>query len=93
MTIEELENCWQRLRNVCITNYPSFDRVCLDLEVLQTALVAMREVRVEDSSTRSSATFRLAAYRQSTWWIHTQAIRYLKLNVLRAYPYPFFNHT
>ena len=40
--------------------------MCLDLEVLPTALVAMREVRFEDSSTRSSATFRLAAYRQST---------------------------
>ena len=91
MTIEELENCWERIRNVegrqceghselsetrighnrwcvcgkcllmatekesvcckevweitlkmgtqvCITEHPSFERVCLDSEVLQTAL-------------------------------------------------------
>ena len=80
MTTEELENRRERLRNVCITNHPGYERVCLDLEVLQTALVAMREVRFEDLSTHSSATFRLAAYRQSTWWIHTRAIHvYFKI--------------
>ena len=34
--------------HVCITDHPSFERVCLDSEVLQTALVAMREVRFDD---------------------------------------------
>ena len=59
--------------HVCITDHPSFERVCLDPEVLQTALVAMREVRFEDYQVPvPQRTFRLAAYRQFTWWIHTQ---------------------
>ena len=32
----------------CITDHLSFDVVCLDPEVLQTALVAMRDVHFED---------------------------------------------
>ena len=34
--------------HVCITDHLSFDVVCLDPEVLQTALVAMRDVCFED---------------------------------------------
>ena len=59
--------------HVCITDHPSFERVCLDSEVLQTALVAMREVRFEDYQVPvPQRTFRLAAYHQFTWWIHTR---------------------
>ena len=57
----------------CITCNSSFERVCLDSEVLQTALVAMRDVRFEDyQNPIPQRTFRLAAYRQFTWWIHTR---------------------
>ena len=59
--------------NVCITTHASFERVCLDREVLRTALVAMSDVRfdryLEPIQVR---TFRLAAYRQFTWWIHSR---------------------
>ena len=72
MTMEELENCRQRFRNVCITDHPSFEWVYLDSEVLEIALVAMQVVHFEDSSNRSSAIFQLAAYCQLTRSIHTR---------------------
>ena len=57
--------------NVCITAHLSFERVCLDMEVLRTALVAMSDVRFDRySEPVQMRTFRLAAYRQFTWWIH-----------------------
>ena len=57
---------------VCITDHASFEQVCLDSEVLQTALVAMREVRFEDYQVPDlQRTFQLATYPQFTWWIHT----------------------
>ena len=33
--------------NTCITDHPSFDTVCLDTEVLKTALIAMSDVRFD----------------------------------------------
>ena len=57
----------------CITDHLSFDVVCLDPEVLQTALVAMRDVRFEDFDVPvPQRMLHLAAYRQFTWWIHTR---------------------
>ena len=57
----------------CITDNLSFVVVCLDPEVLQTALVAMRDVCFEDFDVPGpQRTLRLVAYRQFTWWIHKQ---------------------
>ena len=59
--------------NVCITIHPSFNLVCLDREVLRTALVAMSDVRFDRyAEPIQPRTFRLAAYRQFTWWIHSR---------------------
>ena len=69
--------------NVCITIHLSFNRVCLDREVLRTALVAMSDVRfdryMEPIQPRTSG---LAAYRQFTWWIHSR----LRRSVRRIIP-------
>lgn len=63
----------------CITEFPSFGVVCLDPEVLQTALVAMQDVRFEDFAVPiPDWTSRLAAYRQFTWSIHTQLGRSIR---------------
>ena len=57
----------------CIMDHPNFGVVCLDPEVLQTALVAVRDVRFEDFEVPvPNQISRLAAYRQFTWWIHTR---------------------
>ena len=58
--------------NICITTHPSFECVCLDTEVSRTVLVAMSDVRFDRYSEPIQPwTFRLAAYRQFTWWIHS----------------------
>ena len=56
MATEQESVCCKEVREIalkvephaCITEHPSFERVCLDSEVLQTALVAMRVVRFDD---------------------------------------------
>ena len=58
---------------ICITDHLSFVVVCLDPEMQQTALVAMRDVRFEYFHVPvPQRTWRLAAYRQFTWWMHTR---------------------
>ena len=57
----------------CITAHRRFEWVCLDEEVLQTSLVAMHDVRFDRYTLPiPEKTFRLAAYRQFTWWIHSR---------------------
>jgi hypothetical protein len=81
MTTEMASVCCQKVPEilqiigpyVCITDHLSFVVVCLDPEVLQTALVAMRNVRFKDFDVLvPQRTLPLAAYRQFTWWIHTR---------------------
>ena len=86
----------------CITRHPAFERVCLDSEVLQTALVAIANVRFHHYSLPiQNTTYRLAAYRQFTYWIHTRLGRAVRrvipacaVNQIRlAYPEPSGQYT
>ena len=86
----------------CITRHPAFERVCLDSEVLQTALVAIAYVHFHHYSVPiQNTTYRLAAYRQFTNWIHTRLGRAVRrvtpacaVNQIRlAYPKPSGQYT
>ncbi|CAH3176616.1 unnamed protein product [Porites lobata] len=55
----------------CITEHAKFRIVCLDTEVLNTALVAIHNIRCNSLlDLIENRTWRLAAYRQFTWWAH-----------------------
>ena len=79
MTTERESVCCKEIREVlnkmassaCITIHPNFETVCLNEEVLETALVAMFETRLDlYEQPCQSRTLRQAAYRQFTWWVH-----------------------
>ncbi|XP_020625490.1 uncharacterized protein LOC110062885 [Orbicella faveolata] len=55
----------------CITDHAKFRIVCLDTDVLNTALVAIHNARCNPlPEPIENRTWRLAAYRQFTWWVH-----------------------
>ena len=56
-----------------------FERVCLDPDVLQTALVLLANVRFHSyNQPIQNKTNRLAAYRQFTYWIHSRLGRHVR---------------
>ncbi|CAH3148908.1 unnamed protein product [Pocillopora meandrina] len=71
---QELEELNQKFDNSgvrCITEHPKFGIVCLDTDVLSTALVAIHNARLNPiPDPIVNRTWRLAAYRQFTWWAH-----------------------
>ncbi|PFX27532.1 P2X purinoceptor 7-like [Stylophora pistillata] len=69
----------------CITEHGSFLSVCLNRDVLWTALVSLhdRESAVlPDRLQVCNRSLRYAAYRQFTWWVHG----YLGKNIRRVIP-------
>ncbi|XP_073241599.1 P2X purinoceptor 7-like [Porites lutea] len=55
----------------CITEHAKFRIICLDTDVLNTALVAIHNIRCNPlPDLIENRTWRLAAYRQFTWWAH-----------------------
>ena len=84
-------------QNACITLHAAFERVCLDPDVLETALVLVANVRFHFySQPIQNKTYRLAAYRQFTYWIHSRLGRHIRRvipacvvnQVRRMYPEP-----
>ncbi|XP_068735788.1 uncharacterized protein [Montipora capricornis] len=71
---QELEELNQKVDEsgvTCITSHNKFRIVCLDTDVLQTALVAIQHARLNPiPDPIGNKTWRLAAYRQFTWWVH-----------------------
>ena len=62
-------------QNVCITLHAAFDRICLDPDVLETALVLTANVRFHSyNQPIQNRTYRLAAYRQ----IHSRLGRHIR---------------
>ncbi|XP_068691085.1 P2X purinoceptor 7-like [Montipora foliosa] len=60
-------------RYKCIIEHESFRPVCLQPDVLKTALVGLHQVRsdrLEDPP--PNASMRLAGYRQFTWWTYNR---------------------
>ncbi|XP_068733080.1 P2X purinoceptor 7-like [Montipora capricornis] len=55
----------------CITDHAKFRIGCVDTDVLNTALVAIHNARCNPlPEPIENRTWRLAAYRQFTWWVH-----------------------
>lgn len=57
----------------CVTEHSSFHAVCLNRDVLWTALVSLHDresAGLPDRQQVSNRSFRYAAYRQFTWWVH-----------------------
>lgn len=71
---QELEELNQKFVNSgvrCITEHPKFGIVCLDTDILTTALVAIHNARLNPiPDPIVNRTLRLAAYRQFNWWAH-----------------------
>ena len=66
-------------QNACITLHAAFERVCLDPDVLETALVLVANVRFHSySQPIQNKTYRLAAYRQFTYWTHSRLGRHIR---------------
>lgn len=68
---------WEALDKIrsrrCITAHRRIEWIFLDEEVLQTSLVATSDVQFDRYALPvPEKTFILAAYRQFTWWIHSQ---------------------
>ena len=55
----------------CITDHEDFVTVCLNTAVLRTTLSMLNNLR-GDNLTYDNISFRYAAYRQFTWWIHNR---------------------
>lgn len=55
----------------CITYHDDFETVCLNNAVLRTTLSMLNNLR-GDNITLDNNSFRYAAYRQFTWWIHNR---------------------
>ena len=62
--LEELKCC--KLRN-CITSYRLFENLCLDCNVLETAIKARADIRAEELDFGMNS-YRKASYRQYTLW-------------------------
>lgn len=57
----------------CVTEHSSFHAVCLNRDVLWTALVSLHDresAGLPDRQQMSNRSFRYAAYRQFTSWVH-----------------------
>ena len=97
------EACDKMTQNeACITCHQAFESVCLDPDVLQTALVLVANVRFHHYCQPIQAkTYRLAAYRQFTYWIHSRLGRQVRrvipacvVNKIRQqYPEPFGHYS
>ena len=70
MPSEEENKCCGKIR--CVTSFVTFQNTCTDREVLQIAIRARCDIRVEDPD-YSTNSYRKAAYRQYILW------RYKKL--------------
>ncbi|KAK3729668.1 hypothetical protein QZH41_011474 [Actinostola sp. cb2023] len=81
MPTEKESVCCQELRILsnltedlpCITSHESFLPVCLNRDVLWTALVSLHDRENAGLPNRDEApnrSLRYAAYRQFTWWVH-----------------------
>lgn len=69
--LEELNQKFDDTGVTCITTHEKFRIVCLDTDVLRTALVAIHNARLNPiPEPITNRTWRLAAYRQFTWWVH-----------------------
>ena len=65
----------------CITEHKSFEAVCLNRDVLWTALVNLADREDTYLPLRESVpnrTYRYAAYRQYTWWVHNRLGRHVR---------------
>ncbi|KAL9976758.1 hypothetical protein ACROYT_G014087 [Oculina patagonica] len=57
----------------CVTKHSNFEAVCLNRDVLWTALVSLHDresAGLPDKQEVPNRSFRYAAYRQFTWWVH-----------------------
>ncbi|KAK7885888.1 hypothetical protein WMY93_025509 [Mugilogobius chulae] len=75
----------------CVTAHPSFYAVCLNPDVLWAALVSLHDRRSSGLPARtqvSNRSYRYAAYRQFTWWMHG----WLGKRVRRVIPACAVNH-
>ncbi|XP_068671269.1 P2X purinoceptor 7-like [Montipora capricornis] len=69
----------------CITEHESFEAVCLNRDVLWTALVSLHDresAGLPERQQVSNRSFRYSAYRQFTWWVHG----YLGKGIWRVIP-------
>ena len=58
------------LRNKCVTFPEGFKTVCLNKNVLKTALSALNDLRGNNLTDTSNCAYRYASYKQCTWWVH-----------------------
>uniref|UniRef100_A0A672GRD5 P2X purinoreceptor 7 intracellular domain-containing protein n=1 Tax=Salarias fasciatus TaxID=181472 RepID=A0A672GRD5_SALFA len=75
----------------CITAHPNFQAVCINPDVLWAALVSLHDRFSTGLPNRSQITnrsYRYAAYRQFTWWMHG----WLGKRVRRVIPSCSVNH-
>ena len=57
--------------NTCITQHEEFAVVCLNVAVLRTTLSMLNNLH-GDRIEHENISYRYAAYRQFTWWIHNR---------------------
>ena len=66
----EVEECLKE-SGICVTCLEAFNTVCLDKNILYTALVMMHTVRGDKVETPiTNCSYRLAAYHQFTNWTY-----------------------
>ncbi|XP_057295017.1 P2X purinoceptor 7-like [Hydractinia symbiolongicarpus] len=79
--VEETKRMIEKENIGCIIDHPGFSPVCLNVEVLWTSLVNLADREGAYLPRRNNVpnkSYRYAAYRQFTWWIHDKLGRHVR---------------